>query len=61
VHTLLNVTKAKVCVNMVVERSFPIKARGMIIVERRSCGRNANDEIGRRFFRDEDEERYNVR
>lgn len=43
VHTLLNVTKAKVCANMVEARSFFARSSGRAIAERNSCGMKARD------------------
>jgi len=43
VHTLLKVTKAKVCASMVEGRSFFASIRGSATAERKSCGRKARD------------------
>jgi hypothetical protein len=43
VHTLLKVTKAKVCASIEVGRSFLDVARGMSTHESRSCGMKARD------------------
>jgi hypothetical protein len=43
VHTLLNVTKAKVCASMVLARSFLASKRGRAIADRKSCGMKAKD------------------
>ncbi len=43
VQTLLKVTKAKVCANRVVGKSFLAQAKGINSVLRRSWGTNAND------------------
>lgn len=43
VHTLLNVTKAKVCASMVDGRSFFARRRGRAMAERKSWGMKARD------------------
>ncbi len=45
-QTLLNVTKANVCVRRVHGREWWVRVRGRRMVERRSWGMNARDERG---------------
>jgi hypothetical protein len=45
VQTLLNVTKANVCANMVLAMSFFASNNGIATRESRICGTNARDSI----------------
>lgn len=60
VHTLLKVTKAKVCASMVLGRSFLASRRGRAMAERNSCGMKARDSRFMVFVDDEgrEDERY---
>lgn len=60
VQTLLNATKANVCANIVVARSFPMNANGITIPVRTSCGIKASDEIENACF-GKAEDIYNVK
>lgn len=42
-HTLLNVTNAKVCASIVKGRSFFASSNGSAMAERRICGMKARD------------------
>lgn len=58
VHTLLKVTKAKVCASIVEGRSFLASRRGRAKAERKSCGMKARDSSFIEWVEGEAEERY---
>lgn len=58
VHTLLNVTKAKVCASIVEGKSFFANRRGRATAERNNCGMKARDSSFTVWVEGEVGERY---